>query len=161
MKTSTFLFLFCIISCILLLGGCTGKEASEKESNTAPTPTTISDKNEPEKISSASTIWTETVEKKLNEGQASKSPISVTDEGFTANYKDYKFKLDRFIHDSDLKISGAVIDVRKPDGTVVQAQCSRMANAIVDDLEISIDLDSYVDSENLRKADIFVMEKGN
>ncbi len=61
----------------------------------------------------------------------------VTSEGFTAEYKGYKFKIDHLIYSAEYQVAGILLDVEKPDGTVVQTQISKMANGVVDDLEIA------------------------
>ncbi|MBN2250648.1 MAG: S-layer protein [Candidatus Altiarchaeota archaeon] len=61
----------------------------------------------------------------------------VTSEGFTAEYNGYKFKVDHLIYAAEFKVAGILLDVEKPDGTRVQVQISKMANGVVDNLEIS------------------------
>lgn len=61
----------------------------------------------------------------------------VTSEGFTAEYNGYKFKIDHLIYAAEYTVAGILLDVEKPDGTVVQVQISKMAPGIVDDLEIA------------------------
>lgn len=61
----------------------------------------------------------------------------VTSEGFTAEYKGYKFKVDHLIYAAEYTVAGILLDVQKPDGTIVQVQISKMANGVVDNMEIS------------------------
>lgn len=61
----------------------------------------------------------------------------VSSEGFTAEYMGYKFKVDHLIYSAEYQVAGILLDVEKPDGTVVQTQVSKLANGIVDDIEIS------------------------
>jgi hypothetical protein len=49
----------------------------------------------------------------------------------------YKFKIDHLIYSQEYRVAGILLDVEKPDGTVVQTQISKMANGIVDDIEIA------------------------
>jgi len=61
----------------------------------------------------------------------------VTSEGFTAEYNGYKFKVDHLIYAAEYTVAGILLDVQKPDGTIVQVQISKMANGVVDNLELS------------------------
>ena len=61
----------------------------------------------------------------------------ITSEGFTSEYKGYKFKVDHLIYSAEFVVAGILLDVQKPDGSVVQVQVSKMANGVVDNLEIS------------------------
>ncbi|MFH1836329.1 MAG: S-layer protein [Methanobacteriota archaeon] len=61
----------------------------------------------------------------------------ISSEGYTAEYMGYKFKIDHLIYSAEYQVAGILLDVEKPDGTVVQTQVSKMANGIVDDIEIS------------------------
>mgnify|MGYP006292743539 FL=1 len=61
----------------------------------------------------------------------------VSSEGYTAEYMGYKFKVDHLIYSAEYQVAGILLDVEKPDGTVVQTQISKMANGIVDDIEIA------------------------
>ena len=61
----------------------------------------------------------------------------ISSEGYTAQYLGYKFKIDHLIYSAEYQVAGILLDVEKPDGTVVQTQISKMANGIVDDIEIS------------------------
>lgn len=61
----------------------------------------------------------------------------VSSEGYTAEYLGYKFKVDHLIYSAEYQVAGILLDVEKPDGTVVQTQISKMANGIVDDIEIA------------------------
>ncbi|MFZ2456718.1 MAG: S-layer protein [Candidatus Altiarchaeia archaeon] len=61
----------------------------------------------------------------------------VTSEGFTAEYKGYKFKVDHLIYAAEYTVAGILLDVQKPDGTIVQVQISKMANGVVDNMELS------------------------
>jgi len=61
----------------------------------------------------------------------------ISSEGYTAEYNGYKFKIDHLIYSAEYEVAGILLDVEKPDGTVVQTQISKMANGMVDDLEIS------------------------
>ncbi len=61
----------------------------------------------------------------------------ITSEGYTSEYKGYKFKIDHLIYSGEYVVAGILLTIQKPDGTEVQRQISKMANAVVDDLEIS------------------------
>ena len=61
----------------------------------------------------------------------------ISSEGYTSEYMGYKFKVDHLIYSQEYTVAGILLDVEKPDGTVVQTQISRMANGIVDDIEIA------------------------
>ncbi|MFH1055669.1 MAG: S-layer protein, partial [Candidatus Altiarchaeota archaeon] len=61
----------------------------------------------------------------------------ISSEGYTSEYMGYKFKIDHLIYSEEYKVAGILLDVEKPDGTVVQTQISKMANGIVDDIEIA------------------------
>ncbi|HDH40900.1 MAG TPA: S-layer protein, partial [Candidatus Altiarchaeales archaeon] len=61
----------------------------------------------------------------------------ITSEGYTSEFKGYKFKIDHLIYSGEYEVAGILLDVEKPDGTVVQVQISKMANGVVDDLEIA------------------------
>lgn len=61
----------------------------------------------------------------------------VTSEGFTAEYQGYKFKVDHLIYAAEYTVAGILLDVQKPDGTIVQVQISKMANGVVDNMELS------------------------
>ncbi|MCX6695330.1 MAG: S-layer protein, partial [Candidatus Altiarchaeota archaeon] len=61
----------------------------------------------------------------------------ISSEGYTAEYNNYKFKIDHLIYSAEYTVAGILLDVEKPDGTVVQTQVSKMANGIVDDIEIA------------------------
>ena len=61
----------------------------------------------------------------------------ITSEGYTSEYNGYKFKIDHLIYSGEYTVAGILLDVQKPDGTIVQTQISKMANGQVDNLEIS------------------------
>jgi len=61
----------------------------------------------------------------------------ISSEGYTSEYNNYKFKIDHLIYSAEYTVAGILLDVEKPDGTVVQTQISKMANGIVDDIEIA------------------------
>jgi hypothetical protein len=61
----------------------------------------------------------------------------ISSEGYTSEYMGYKFKIDHLIYSAEYQVAGILLDVEKPDGTVVQTQISKMANGIVDDIEIA------------------------
>jgi len=61
----------------------------------------------------------------------------VSSEGFTSEYLGYKFKIDHLIYSQEYQVAGMVLDVEKPDGTVVQTQISKQANGIIDDIEVA------------------------
>jgi len=61
----------------------------------------------------------------------------ISSEGYTSEYMGYKFKIDHLIYSAEYEVAGILLDVEKPDGTVVQTQISKMANGIVDDIEIA------------------------
>lgn len=61
----------------------------------------------------------------------------VTSEGYTAEYNGYKFKIDHLIYSAEFQVAGILLNVEKPDGTVVQTQISKMANGKIDNLEVA------------------------
>jgi len=61
----------------------------------------------------------------------------VTSEGYTSEYLGYKFKIDHLIYSAEFQVAGILLDVEKPDGTVVQTQISKLANGVVDDIEVA------------------------
>ena len=61
----------------------------------------------------------------------------ISSEGYTSEYMGYKFKIDHLIYSAEYQVAGILLDVEKPDGTVVQTQISKMANGIVDDIEVA------------------------
>ena len=61
----------------------------------------------------------------------------ITSEGYTSEFNGYKFKIDHLIYSGEYEVAGILLDVEKPDGTIVQVQISKMANGIVDDLEVA------------------------
>jgi len=61
----------------------------------------------------------------------------ITSEGYTSEFKGYKFKIDHLIYSGEYEVAGILLDVEKPDGTIVQVQISKMANGVVDDLEVA------------------------
>lgn len=61
----------------------------------------------------------------------------ITSEGYTSEFAGYKFKIDHLIYSGEYEVAGILLDVEKPDGTIVQVQISKMANGAVDDLEIA------------------------
>jgi len=60
----------------------------------------------------------------------------LSNQGYTAEYLGYKFKINRLLYCGEYCISGIVLDVEKPDGEVVQAYLSETENGRVDDIEI-------------------------
>ncbi len=81
----------------------------------------------------------------------------VSSEGYTAEYNGYKFKIDHLIYSAEYQVAGILLDVEKPDGTVVQTQISRMANGLVDSLELSGVVAEEADA--VAKASIIVYDK--
>jgi S-layer protein (TIGR01564 family) len=61
----------------------------------------------------------------------------ISSEGYTSEYMGYKFKIDHLIYSGDYEVAGILLDVEKPDGTVVQTQVSKRANGIIDDIEVA------------------------
>ena len=56
--------------------------------------------------------------------------------GFFGEYMGYKFKVDRLLYGLQDAVSGVFLDVRKPNGVIVQSEISANANGLVDSLEI-------------------------
>jgi len=80
----------------------------------------------------------------------------ISSEGFTAEYQGYKFKIDHLIYSQEYQVAGILLDVEKPDGTVVQVQLSKMANGKIDNLEIA---GVYAEeSDNVASASIIVYD---
>ena len=61
---------------------------------------------------------------------------NISNAGYSAPYKGYKFKVEHIISSSSYGCTGILIDVQRPDGSVVQVQASGYANGVVDGLEI-------------------------
>ncbi|MCK4492377.1 MAG: hypothetical protein KAU03_07115, partial [Candidatus Altiarchaeales archaeon] len=61
----------------------------------------------------------------------------ISSEGYTSEYRGYRFKIDHLIYSGEYTVAGILVTIEKPDGTEVQRQISRVANAIIDDLEIA------------------------
>lgn len=80
----------------------------------------------------------------------------VSDEGFLQKYGSYRFKVDHFIYDAEYEVTGVLLDVQKPDGTIVQSQASRLADALVDDMQISLIPGCSVDTEELKETALYV-----
>ncbi|MBD3262665.1 MAG: hypothetical protein GF334_13515 [Candidatus Altiarchaeales archaeon] len=62
--------------------------------------------------------------------------LEASSTGFSQQYMGYRFRVDHIVYSADLNVAGLVLDVEKPDGSIVPAQVSRNSNAIVDDIEI-------------------------
>jgi len=62
--------------------------------------------------------------------------MNVSNAGYTTDYEGYRFKVHNLTMSSG-NCSAILLDVRKPDGSVVQLQASNLTNGVVDDLEIS------------------------
>jgi len=83
----------------------------------------------------------------------------ISSEGYTAEYKEYKFKIDHLIYSAEYEVAGILLDVEKPDGTLVQTQISKMSNAAIDNLEIAgMTAD---ESDAISTASIIVYDKGS
>ncbi len=48
--------------------------------------------------------------------------LSLTGSGFTSQYSGYKFKIESMVFESEYNISGILLYVQKPDGTIVEAE---------------------------------------
>jgi S-layer protein (TIGR01564 family) len=82
----------------------------------------------------------------------------ISSEGYTSEYLGYKFKIDHLIYSNDYEVAGILLDVEKPDGTVVQTQISKRANGIVDDIEIA---GVYAEESNaVATANLLVYDTG-
>jgi hypothetical protein len=58
---------------------------------------------------------------------------------FSEPYLGYSFRIARQIHDEKTKaLNYALLDVKRPDGSIVQTMVSSMANGVVDDIEIAL-----------------------
>lgn len=72
-----------------------------------------------------------------NKLYACNGSIQQTDNlGFFGDCMGYKFKVDRLLYDPQNAVSGVILDVRRPDGVIVQSEVSGHANGLVDSLEI-------------------------
>jgi hypothetical protein len=61
----------------------------------------------------------------------------VTNTSFASDYNGYQFKIDNLIYGSQYNVSGVVLDVKKPNGTIVQVEVNESSNAVVDEIEIA------------------------
>ena len=61
----------------------------------------------------------------------------VTSEGFTAQYGDYKFKVDHFEYSSSYHVNIVVLDVEKPAGTIVSLAVREGMSSRVDNLNVA------------------------
>ena len=62
---------------------------------------------------------------------------NVTNESYSNEYQGYKFEVHHLLSCASSIFNGAVLNVKKPDNTVVQVQANSAANGIVDDIEIA------------------------
>ncbi|MEA3255341.1 MAG: S-layer protein [Candidatus Altiarchaeota archaeon] len=82
----------------------------------------------------------------------------VTNEGFTAEYNGYKFKIDHLIFAEEFKVAGILLDVEKPDGTTVGVQISKMANSPPIDGKLEVAGIYAEESAPLQTASIIVYD---
>jgi hypothetical protein len=148
MKTNTTVIaLFSAL--VLLFAGCTeNKQPGSEPVKTSEQPTeTTMDSAKPtvqttayaQPTTTAKTQVTSPAERQNIPETVRSNTIKVTEDGWTS-YGGYKFKLNHLIYAAGYNIAGALIDVQKPDGSVVMSQADRNANAQVDDLEFGIDI---------------------
>jgi hypothetical protein len=71
--------------------------------------------------------------------------IEVSSEGYIGECMGYKFKIYHMLYSEKYSPVGAIIDVKKPDGTVVRVEVLGFVDGIVDDVEIAI---IYAEEEN-------------
>lgn len=83
--------------------------------------------------------------------------LKVGSGNYTATYDGYKFMLEHFIYDKGYKIFGALIDVQKPDGSVVEVQVDNQANGVVDKIEMGINTTGSRDNESDQYALIYIV----
>jgi len=82
--------------------------------------------------------------------------LDISSEAFSDKYNGYKFKIEHLIYSTEYQVAGILLEVEKPDGTVVQTQISKMANGIVDDIEVA---GIYAEeSDGIATADILVYD---
>ena len=129
-----------VVLTLILFCGCTGPQNK-------PDATSISTGEEKTLPEVTSTTWIEsplvtTITTPPKPSEAKTPPSGwdaekeVSGEGFITEYSGYAFRINHFIYSSQYAISGVLLDVRKPDGTIVEVQASSAADGLVDDLEI-------------------------
>ncbi|MFZ2455740.1 MAG: hypothetical protein WAX07_04630 [Candidatus Altiarchaeia archaeon] len=81
----------------------------------------------------------------------------LSDKGFLASYGRYKFRIDGFLYHQD-SINGIILDVMRPDGTLVSVQASEIMSGIIasDSLEVFFPGDPARDSGGEKTASIYV-----
>jgi len=146
--------IFAVIG-LLLFCGCAGEQKGVK----ATTTPTLEEVTLPE-------ITSTTYEAQENKETAA-TPLppgwtmlkGVSGDGFMAEYAGYAFRIDHFVYSSDYSTAGIMLDVRKPDGSVVQVQASEMADGFVDNLEIKFPPEYARDDGKTQTAAIYVLQE--
>ena len=85
----------------------------------------------------------------------------VTSEAFTSEYNGYKFKIDHLIYSAEYTVAGIMLDVKKPDGSQVQVQISKMANSPPIDGKYELAGVYAQDAGTLQTASIIVYDLGS
>ena len=80
----------------------------------------------------------------------------VTSEGFTSDYNGYKFKVDDFVYTGS-EITGVVLDIQKPDGSVVIRTPKTGLDATVDRIGVRY-MDNADSSPSLYSVDLYVYD---
>lgn len=151
-------FIALVIS-LLFFAGCTSNEVESKKATT----TSVAEITQEPPIKTTTT---------LQEAPYQTSPVTVTtiipqgstlvtglsSEGFLAKYKDFAFKIDRFIYSADYEITGVVLDVKKPDGTFVQVQATKMTDGAMGNMVIKFIPEYSVDDGTIQKGAVYVYE---
>jgi len=82
----------------------------------------------------------------------------VTSEAFTSEYNGYKFKIDHLMYSAEYTVAGLMLDVKKPDGSQVQVQISKMANSPAIDGKLELAGVYAQDAGTLQSASIIVYD---
>ncbi len=139
-----------LVSCLLFFAGCAGEQLNAKKTSTTSAAVATSSTQPAQPTTTRSTTTTL---------PRSDLVTGLTSEGFIAKYKDYSFKIERFIYSADYKITGMVVDVRNPAGTIVQVYATQMSDGMANDLVIRFAPEYAVDDGKTQKGAIYVSQR--